>query len=195
MYRDLANSRDVSLSQVRRTLPNVSLPRSPSDEQMAALAYPRIHPAERPSGDVVTEGQPEQRDGVWYQTWEVREFTAEETAARLEQAKADAMQRINAGYSAELAHILADYPDAETKTWDKQESEARAWLADNSVSTPLIDAIASARSMDKAELVTRIIAKADAWVSLSGAATGKRQALEDEIAAAETVEEAQAIAW
>lgn len=118
------------------------------------------------------------------------------TAAELlASAKAKAVQRINDDYQAELNAILRDYPDAETKTWDKQESEARAYQDDSSAATPLIDAIAYARSMVKAELVQRVIAKADAWISLSGAATGKRQALEDAIANAETVEAADAINW
>ena len=104
-------------------------------------------------------------------------------------------REINNAYQSELDAILADYPEAETKTWDKQESEARAWAADSTTSTPLIDAIAESRSMAKAELVSRIIAKSDAWISLSGAATGKRQALDDQIAGAQTLEEVEAIAW
>lgn len=124
-------------------------------------------------------------DGAWYESPE----------GALDRAKAKANQRINDGYQAELNAILRDYPDAETKTWDKQESEARAYQDDSSATTPLIDAIASARNMGKAELVQRVIAKADAWISLSGAATGKRQALEDAIAGAETVEAADAINW
>lgn len=139
-------------------------------------------------------GQPERSvtgEAVTY-TYPVIERDADEV---LEEQKTAAMQRINAGYAAELASILSDYPDAETKTWDKQEAEARAWQADNSVSTPLLDNIATARSMDKAELVTRIVAKADAWIQASGLATGKRQALEDQISAADSVESLNAIAW
>ena len=128
-------------------------------------------------------------------TREVVPISDEEKAVMLERAKERALQRINDGYTAELGAILRDYPDAETKTWDKQESEARAYQADNSAPTPLIDAIAAARDMDKAELVQRVIAKADAWIALSGAATGKRQALEDAIAEAETLEEVEAISW
>src|SRR5699024_8211466 len=97
---------------------------------------------------------------------------------------ASAMSRINAGYQAEMSEILRAYPNAETLTWDKQEEEARKWIADNTAATPLLDAIAQGRSMDKAELVSRVIAKADAWIAASGLATGKRQALEDEISAA-----------
>ncbi|WP_083024950.1 hypothetical protein [Vreelandella lionensis] len=128
-------------------------------------------------------------------TRQVVPFSDEEKAAMLERAKERALQRVSDGYIAELNAILRDYPDAETKTWDKQESEARAFQADSAAPTPLIDAIATARDMDKAELVQRVIAKADAWIALSGAATGKRQALEDAIADAEMREEVEAIEW
>lgn len=113
----------------------------------------------------------------------------------LEEAKEQAIDRVNSGYEQELSSIIDQYPDVETKTWDKQESEARAWLADNSVETPLLDGLAQGRQMDMAELVDRMIVKADAWVQLSGAATGKRQRLEDEIEAATTIQVADAVQW
>lgn len=113
----------------------------------------------------------------------------------LEEQKLAAAKRVNSGYQAELNAILRDYPEAETKTWDKQEQEARAWAADNTATAPLLTEIANARGLTLAELVPRVIAKADAWMQLSGAATGKRQALEEQIEAATTVEEVEAIQW
>jgi len=139
-------------------------------------------------------GQPERtasNDEVVY-TYPVVE---RDPAEVLEEQKLAAAKRVNSGYQAELNAILSDYPDAETKTWDKQEAEARAYQADSAAPTPLIDAIATARDMDKAELVQRVIAKADAWIALSGAATGKRQALEDAIAEAETLQVVEGIRW
>jgi hypothetical protein len=70
------------------------------------LGYAVVAETERPVGDVVTEGQPEQRDGVWYQTWEVREFTAEELAER-EQQQRDQMTQLIADrrWQAEVAGI------------------------------------------------------------------------------------------
>lgn len=109
-----------------------------------------------------------------------------------------AMARINSDYQAEMNEILRDYPEAETLTWDKQEEEARRWAADSSASTPLLDAIAQGRDMDKDELVSRVLAKADAWIAASGLSTGKRQALEDEINEAiksEDREKLEVIAW
>ena len=186
----------LTLRQVRQAVPNVSLPKQPDEATLNALGFATVQPTERPTGDVVTEGAPQlQADGTWRQTWDVRSYSAEEEAAQLKRAKENAQRRINDGYTAELNAILRDYPDAETKTWDKQESEARAYQDDSAAATPLIDAIANARNMDKAELVQRVIAKADAWIALSGAATGKRQALEDAIASTESLEAVDAISW
>lgn len=194
MIIDTSDLARVSLRQVRQAHPNVSLHRNPTDEHLAPLGYAILQPTERPTGDVVTEGTPEQgEDGTWHQTWEVRDYTTEEAAEALDQAKSRKLLEINTAYQAEMDLILKDYPDAETRTWDKQEAEARSWQTDSAFETPLIDAIASARSMDKGELVARIIAKADAWISLSGAATGKRQALEDDIDAAYQAEDREAL--
>lgn len=188
------NGTTANYQQVKARYPGEMFPSRPNESDMRNRGH-FVEPTPRPTGDVVTQGQPEQRDGVWCQTWIARDYTDEERAEQLKRAKAGALQRINESYSEKLAHILADYPDAETKTWDKQESEARAYHADSSAPTPLIDAIAAARNLDKAELVQRVIAKADAWIALSGAATGKRQALEDAIADAKTLEVVEDISW
>lgn len=82
---------------------NVSLPRHPGDEALAALGYARIHPTPRPEGDVVTQGKPENRDGKWYQTWIVRDFTDEERTERAEQVNAER----RAGILEERARRLA----------------------------------------------------------------------------------------
>lgn len=101
MFIRLSDQRVRSIDQIRRAHPNISLPRNPSDEALAAFGYARIHPTPRPSGDVVTPGQPEQRDGQWYQTWEVREFTPEDRAERQEvrrQALSDELAEVHNRY-------------------------------------------------------------------------------------------------
>lgn len=113
----------------------------------------------------------------------------------LSDLKAAKLNEINRAYSAELATILDQYPHAETLTFDKQEREARAWDADNTTATPYLDAMLVERPLTKADLVTRIIAKADQFTAASGAATGKRQRLEDDIAAAEDLATLEGITW
>lgn len=196
MYIKLESKEKVVLREIKQANANISFPKQPTDEVLLPLGYANLVPTAKPDGDVVTEGQPEQdASGQWHQTWNVRQFMPKEVADRLEQRRADKLQEINAAYEAQLNAILQDYPEAETKTWDKQESEARAWMADNTASTPLLSEITNARGMSLAELVPRVIAKADAWIHLSGAATGKRQALEETIDAATTIEQIDSIAW
>ena len=107
--------------------------------------------------------------------------------------KARKLNEINALYQQAIADMTPGYPDDERLTFDKQEQEARAWLADNSASTPFVDALAAGRQMDKAELVNRIIAKADAFAFASGLLTGQRQRYEDLLDVAETAEAVAAI--
>ena len=111
----------------------------------------------------------------------------------LKDTKDKKLNEINALYQQAIATLTPTYPDDERLTFDKQEQEARAWLADNSASTPFVDALAAGRQMNKAELVGRIIAKADAFAIASGSLTGQRQRYEDLLDAAETAEEVAAI--
>lgn len=116
----------------------------------------------------------------------------------LDEARAQALGRINRGYQVAMSGILASYPTEETLTFDKQESEARAWAAstpENRPETPYLDALLTTRPLDKEELVSRVIAKADAFIATSGAMTGKRQAYEDAIEQATTLEALDAIVW
>ncbi|MCJ8287087.1 hypothetical protein [Halomonas sp.] len=97
-----------------------------------------------------------------------------------------AMARVNAGYTRAMAAILMEYPDAETLSFDKQEREARTWSewqknGGTEPATPYLDAMLAERPIGKAELVGRIIAKANAFVEAHGNATGRRQRLEDDI--------------
>tara|TARA_B100001179_G_scaffold222737_1_gene199466 strand:+ start:6250 stop:6759 length:510 start_codon:yes stop_codon:yes gene_type:complete len=123
---------------------------------------------------------------------------SEPLATPIDDLATQALSRINSGYQAQMGQILNDYPQAETLTFDKQEREARQWQADNSVATPYIDAMLIERPLDKAELVGRILAKADAFTMASGMATGKRQRLEEEVKAAKEAEDRdalEAITW
>lgn len=105
---------------------------------------------------------------------------------------------INTECEKAIAAIRAGYPESEVLSWPKQEAEARAVAADHTSSTPLLDALATARGIDKAELVARVIAKADAFAAISGALIGKRQNLEDQLDALPvdaTAEQVAAIVW
>jgi hypothetical protein len=91
------------------------------------------------------------------------------------------LSKANAEFETAISNLTSSIPTSEISTWTKQESEARAYLLDDTVSTPFIDAICLARDCDKSYLVGKIIEKADAYAVAVGALTGVRQKLEKEI--------------
>lgn len=137
-------------------------------------------------------------DGQFFAEWdrglaELAEFAGveiERLSPDIGQLCARQLREINAACEAELAAIRAKYPESEVLSWAKQEDEARRWQAwadedepnpAEEPATPLVDMLAAERGMDKAELVGRIIAKADAYTQAVGVAVGKRQRLEDQL--------------
>lgn len=144
------------------------VPREWTEEWDAVNRYAQEHP------DIVTEEQPS-------------------APPTLEKQKSARLAEINAAYNLAVSSLVSTYPSTELLTFDKQESEARAWLSNSSTETPLVNALAAGRGMDKAELVSRIITKADAFKLAAGYLTGQRQRYEDMLDAATTAEEVEAI--
>jgi hypothetical protein len=91
--------------------------------------------------------------------------------------------------------IKAGYPEGEQQTWDKQENEARAFIANASAPTPLLSALSSARGITVSNLAGRIVAKSDAFASACGNYIGKRQKHEDDVTSATTIAQVDAIVW
>lgn len=96
---------------------------------------------------------------------------------------------------AAIAPITSAYPIAERDTWPIQEAEAAAWSANSSAPTPMLDAIAAQRGMTIADLVTSVQTKAASFKALAGATFGRRKAKIDQVNAATTVEDVNAITW
>lgn len=107
--------------------------------------------------------------------------------------RAEKMAEINGSYDAATSALVSTYPATELLTFDKQEAEARAYNADPAAKTPLVNALAAGRVMDKDELVRRIIAKADAFAVAVGYYTGQRQHYEDQLSEAVTAADIAAI--
>lgn len=123
---------------------------------------------------VLNYTQNEDDDGVLITTPVFREVTDAEIAPYL-------LSQENKNYETAVSQLTSTVPQSEIATWTKQESEARAYLLDNTVSTPLIDSIATARGIGKDYLVAKIIEKADAYAVAIGILTGIRQAKEKDI--------------
>lgn len=178
---------------------DTSFPSDLTDAILAPFGYAVLNFTPQPVYDSWThhliEGTPEQRDGKWYQTWilEPVTHTPEEEAQRLAGVKFAKLSEINAVADRAIATLTATYPDREISTFDKQENEARAYASDAMSSTPFLSALAQARGISLADLVKRVLAKADAFAVASGSIIGQRQALEDRLDACMTLEEVQGI--
>lgn len=80
-----------------------------------------------------------------------------------------------------VAAITDKYPPFEINTFDAQEREARAWLLDNNMATPTLSIIALGRGIAMADLVSRVIEKADLFRPFVASVIARRQALEDQL--------------
>ena len=120
-------------------------------------------------------------------------FGGEWITPDLDALKAAKVEEAKIACDAVLAPLGAEYGRWETATWDQQVSEATELMSNPAASVPMLAAMASARDMDVAELAQRILVNREAWSAISGAVIGQRQAIYDQVKAAETVADVRAI--
>lgn len=89
---------------------------------------------------------------------------------------------------------LDGVPQFERDSWAAQALEAQAWAADKQASTPILAGIAQARGVPLDGLRAKALAKSNAFTALTASVAGQRQALEDQIRAAEDLTALDAIA-
>lgn len=77
----------LTLEDIRQENPLISFGEELDEETLLDMGYALVHPTEQPTGDVVTEGTPvEREEGGFLQQWTVRAFNEEESADRLKVA-------------------------------------------------------------------------------------------------------------
>lgn len=114
---------------------------------------------------------------------------AQEMAARLARAKADALQLCNTQCNEAIGQLVADYPEREVQSWPQQVSEATALQSNPDAQATLLDMIAAQRGAPRQELAARVLQKATLFAAASGQLIGMRQRIEDLLDAATTVAE------
>lgn len=131
-------------------------------------------------------------------TWQNGAWQENKTLAaqHLQEAKA---YKLHAAAEAAQAFIetvagLDGVPQFERDSWAQQSLEAQAWAADKSAATPILAGIAQARGVPLDDLRAKALAKSNAYTALTASVAGQRQALEDQIRAAETLAALDAIA-
>ena len=114
----------------------------------------------------------------------------------LEQAQLSKIESLNNSFTVDVSKITTALPH-EMVSWRKQEDEARAYTADNTVATPFIDAQLITRDLGetKDELAAKIIINADTYQVSYATLLGKSQNLISKVSAAGTVEEVNLIVW
>lgn len=122
------------------------------------------------------------------------EFEASQEA-KLEAAKNAKRDEINAACDKAVASLAASYPEREVQSWPQQVKEAEALAADAQAPAPLLAAIAEARLLPLPELAARVLAKMATYAAASGALIGRRQAAEELIDAAPSVQDVASVTW
>jgi len=93
------------------------------------------------------------------------------------------------------AEAISNALPHEMASWRKQEDEARAYLADNSVPTPALSALVVARDKGETvfELATKVVVNADTYASVYFPLLGKFQNKMSEITLTKTTADLTAI--
>ena len=145
---------------------------------------------------------PSQSNPAWraYMTWLTEGNTPlpPDTVGQdtLVDAKAKRCMEIDA-YAAGLRNAAVRGRSAgEMSTWSAKLMEARAYTASPlAVNAPLLDAIATARGITLAALVTKVLTQSNGFLAAEAAIDGKRGAHCDAVEAKTTVQEIIAYNW
>lgn len=121
--------------------------------------------ADLPDGAVEVPRWPEPGE-----TWDGSAFVFDGTAL-----VAAAHAAIDAQAEAVRARFITNEP-GQVGTYLQKEAEARAWLADNSATVPVLAGEAAALDMPLADLVAQVLAAATAWAVINGKIEGARRA-------------------
>ena len=155
-----------------------------------------------PDDTSIPESVHKEFDEMWYEVSEYAKKNKDKVTEKaifstdeitLDNLKSQKLIEINTAYSEAVSSLLSNYPLNEILTFSKQETEARAWIENKNVDTPLIDAIVLGRGIDKEEFVSRILSNAESYNTQNGYFIGLRQKYEDMLEMAHTSEEVFAI--
>lgn len=150
----------------------------------------RRNPALRASLGIVEVTPQPRPDERWYFVTSNRDGTFTATPKKAKDVKQLVLDQVNADFDAAMHDYAKEYPEYEQKTWEQQRTQSAAWVAWDDAgrvgpepATPMLDGIASARGVDREELIRRANGKSQLFKAISAGAIGRRQALEDQILA------------
>ena len=128
-------------------------------------------------------------------TYENGMFIRKPPAVSLETLKSLKHAEINAALENAAQTLVGDYPQAERDTWRIQQAELERWQDDPNAITPWVSLMAGARGISRDDLMVAIADNVQAFYAASAVLVGVRQRLRDEVDAAATADDVQAIQW
>ena len=120
---------------------------------------------------------------------------AQKTAAQFQNARTEKLLEMNTAAQSFIDQMTGanDTPEYERATWAAQGAESKAWHADNTAATPILDNIAKNRGVPAELLRQKAYEKTIAYEMLVSTISGQRQRFEDQLNAAKTLAEVDAI--
>ena len=90
-------------------------------------------------------------------------------------------------YDKRMQHVNLGVTDLEQGTWLQQRTEAEAYSADNNTATPMLDALATARNITKAEMVQKVLSAVQTYNQKIAELLAAKQGVETEIKNCQTM--------
>lgn len=131
-------------------------------------------------------------DNCFYEKGYAPKFSDAEKADQLKQQKLYEAERLLTAKMQELSN----YPQAESASFDTQEKEAAAYLADTEIDKaeiPVITGIAAGAQVELAELARKIVENAKDFAPLRGLYLGRHKRVRDLLGKAEKLAEVEAV--
>ena len=98
-------------------------------------------------------------------------------------------EHLAAEESRALRFVKTGYTDEAVETWDQQRAEADKWMDDKTASIPLLESLAATRGITVAELVGKVLDKANQAAAVTGLVLGSVQGAGDQIEALKALDE------
>jgi len=118
-----------------------------------------------------------------------------ETSTEIETVRNSRLKELSRAAQREIEVITPTYPVFETLTFERQRIEAIAWQENPTIETPCVDILASHRGIDRIGLLSKIILKVAEFELAALNTAGKRQRHADQLKAAKSVDEINAVAF
>jgi hypothetical protein len=111
----------------------------------------------------------------------------------LEQAKKALLEDIIIASDGFMSPLRLAYPDHERMSWERQEREARALMADPLAEAPLLESLSSARGIPLVEMAQKDIDKVDAYTEALQIVLGEQQRCETLVKSAATLDDLKTV--